>query len=93
MVQHGVQLAAGADASLVNILRRCHSTVRIDRNNWEPISALVRPSRASRAIRASCAVSVVAASALRLRTTSPVAISSRRARSANAIMPIAASMS
>jgi hypothetical protein len=33
--------------SLVNILRRCHSTVRADRNSRAPISGLVRPSRAS----------------------------------------------
>ena len=36
--------------SLVKTLRRCHSTVRADRNSWAPISGLVRPSRASRAI-------------------------------------------
>jgi hypothetical protein len=36
--------------SLVYILRRCHSTVRADRNSWAPISGLVRPSRASRAM-------------------------------------------
>ena len=45
--------------SLVKILRRCHSTVRADRNSWAPISGLVRPSRASRAMSASCGVSVV----------------------------------
>ena len=43
--------------SLVNTLRRCHSTVRADRNSRAPISGLVRPSRASRAMCASCAVS------------------------------------
>jgi hypothetical protein len=45
--------------SLVKILRRCHSTVREDRNSWAPISRLVRPSRASRAIEVSCVVSRV----------------------------------
>jgi hypothetical protein len=39
--------------SLVNTLRRCHSTVRGLRNSWAPISGLVRPSRASRAISSS----------------------------------------
>jgi hypothetical protein len=39
-------------SSLVKILRRCHSTVRADRNSWAPISGLVRPSRASRAMKA-----------------------------------------
>src|SRR5262249_3770324 len=31
--------------SLVNILPRCHSTVRADRNSLAPISGLLRPSR------------------------------------------------
>ena len=79
--------------SLVNTLRRCHSTVRADRNSWAPISVLVRPSTASRAMRASCSVSSTDAAAARLRTVSPVASSSRRARSANASMPIASRMS
>jgi hypothetical protein len=39
--------------SLAKTFRRCHSTVRADRYSCAPISALVRPSRASRAIRAS----------------------------------------
>ena len=43
--------------SLVNTLRRCHSTVRGLRNSWAPISEFVRPSRASRAICSSCGVS------------------------------------
>ena len=53
--------------SFVKILRRCHSTVRPDRNSWAPISGLVRPSRARRAMRASCAVSAVVVSTLCLR--------------------------
>ena len=63
----GLASAAGSSRrevmpSLVKTLRRCHSTVRADRNSWAPISGLVRPSRASRAMWASCGVSVVDAS-------------------------------
>ena len=61
--------------SLANTLRRCHSTVRVDRNSWAPISGLVRPSAASRAMDASCAVSVPDVSTALLRTVSPVAAS------------------
>ena len=43
--------------SLANTLRRCHSTVRGLRNSRAPISGFERPSRASRAICASCGVS------------------------------------
>ena len=43
--------------SFANTLRRCHSTVRGLMNSWVPISGLVCPSPASRAICASCAVS------------------------------------
>ena len=39
--------------TLANTLPRCHSTVRALMNSWTPISGLVRPSRASRAISAS----------------------------------------
>ena len=46
--------------SLVNTLRRCHSTVRADRNSWAPISGFDRPSRASRAICSSCGGELVA---------------------------------
>ena len=52
-----------------------------------PISGFERPSRASRAICSSCGVSSSRVSALRLRTFSPVATSSRRARSAKPSMP------
>ena len=52
--------------SLVNTLPRCHSTVRALRNSWAPISVLVWPSRASRAMDASCAVSSVRVCAARL---------------------------
>src|SRR6516164_290575 len=79
--------------SLVKILRRCHSTVRADRNSWAAISELVWPLAASRAMCASCAVSVLTGSAARWRTISPVASSSRRARSANASAPMPASRS
>src|SRR5450631_54765 len=54
--------------SLANTLRRCHSTVRGLRNSWVLISGFDSPSRASRAICASCAVSSPVVSALRLRT-------------------------
>jgi len=40
-------------SSLVNTLRRCHSTVRGLRNSWAAISGLERPARARRAIWAS----------------------------------------
>ncbi len=61
-------------------------------NSRAPISGLDRPSRASRATWASWAVSSTVASTVRLRAVSPVASSSRRARSANAPIPIASSM-
>jgi NAD(P)-dependent dehydrogenase (short-subunit alcohol dehydrogenase family) len=48
-------------------------TVRADKNSWAPISVLVWPSRASRAMEASCAVSVPGARTVRLCTVSPVA--------------------
>ncbi len=65
--------------SLVNTLRRCHSTVRGLRNSRAPISGFDSPSRASRAICRSCAVSSSRLSIVRLRTFSPVARSSVRA--------------
>ena len=68
--------------------------MRVLMNSRAPISGFDSPSRASRAIWASCAVSSsFMATAVRLRAVSPVARSSRRARSANASMPIAANMS
>src|SRR6516164_488098 len=79
-------------SSLVNTLRRCHSTVRGLRNSWAAISGLDRPARASCAICASCGVSVSRASMVAWRAVAPAAASSRRARSANAAMPIAANM-
>ena len=78
--------------SFTNTLRRCHSTVRGLRNIRPPISRFESPSRASRAICASCAVSPPAVPAVRLCTVSPVASSSRRARSANPSAPIAVSI-
>lgn len=45
--------------SLTYTLLRCQPTVRADRKSCVPISGLVRPSQASRAMRASCAVSSV----------------------------------
>ena len=79
--------------SLVKTLRRWYSTVRGLMNSRAPISGLDRPSRASRAIWASCGGELGrAVSAVRLRAVSPVASSSRAARSANASRPIAANM-
>ena len=78
--------------SLVKTLRRCHSTVRGLMNSWAPISGLVSPSPASRAICASCAVRTSLVSTDRLRTVSPVASSSRRARSAKASTPMSVNM-
>ena len=67
-------------SSLANTLLRCHSTVRRPMNSWAPISWLVRPSWASRAISSSCGVRSARVSSSRLRTFSPVAWSSRRER-------------
>src|SRR5262249_44484907 len=58
--------------NLAKILPRCHSTVRADRNSWAPISGLVSPSRARRAICPSCGGSGLRVSTLRLRTPPPV---------------------
>jgi len=58
------------------------------RNSWVLISGLVSPSLASRAIWTGWALSSSAIPTVRLRTISPVARSSRRARS----VPIAASI-
>ena len=74
-------------SSFVNTLRRWYSTVRGLMNSCAPISGFECPSRASRAICASCGVSPSRVSAVRLRTVSPVASSSRSARSANASGP------
>ena len=56
--------------SLVNTLRRCHSTVRALRNSCAPISGFDRPSRASRAICSSCGVSSSRVSTRALRAPS-----------------------
>src|SRR5712692_331983 len=61
-------------------------------NSWAAISGLDRPSPASRPIWVSRAVSWAGVSVVRLRTRSPVARSSRAARSANPSAPMAASI-
>ena len=90
--QRLAELFPGADAELGEDLVQ----VPLDRaplmNSRPPICVLVCPSPASRAIWASCAVSSLAASRVRLRTVSPVASSSRRARSANPSKPISVSI-
>ena len=65
--------------SLVKTLPRWYWTVRALMNSRVPISGLDSPSRASRAIWASWAVSssFLAVTAVRLRAVSPVARSSR----------------
>ena len=60
-------------SSFAKTLLRCHSTVRRLRNSSAPISGLVRPSAARRAMRASCAVNSSRPPTVRLRTVSPVA--------------------
>ena len=74
--------------SFEKTFRRWYSTVRGLMNSWAPICELVWPSAASRATCASCAVSSSSVSAVRLRTVSPVASSSPRARSANAYLEV-----
>src|ERR1700754_4254429 len=66
--------------SLVKTLRRWYLTVRGLMNSRVPISGFDSPSRASRAICASWGVSSPLVSAVRLRTVSPVASSSRAAQ-------------
>jgi hypothetical protein len=80
-------------ASLLKTLAKWYWTVRAEMKSRAPISGFDRPSRASRAIWDSWGVRLMLVSALRLRAVSPVAASSRQARSANASMPIASSMS
>src|SRR6266852_9647782 len=79
-------------ASLVKTLCRWYSTVRGLMNSWAAISGLDRPSPASQAIWVSRAVSWAGASVVRLRTRSPVARSSRAARSANPSAPMEANI-
>src|SRR5205085_10046536 len=69
-------------SSFRKTLCRWYCTVRGLMNSCAPISGLERPSWASRAIWASWGVSTPRVSSVRLRAVSPVAWSSRRARSA-----------
>src|SRR4051812_30392630 len=80
-------------SSLPKTLWRWYSPVRGLMNSRAPISGFDRPSRASRAIWVSWAVSPLLVSTVTLRAVSPVAMSSREARSANPAAPMAASMS
>jgi hypothetical protein len=86
--QRGVQFAARTDAELDKYLPQ----VPFDRaRGQEQLGADLRVGAAvarQRAICSSCGVSWSRVSPLRLRTVSPVAVSSRRARSANASIPI-----
>jgi hypothetical protein len=81
--------------SLANTLLRWYWTVRVLMNSRDAISGLDSPSRASLATWASWEVSAVpprAAFTARLCVVSPVASSSRRARSANPSIPISSSI-
>ena len=79
--------------NLAKTLRKWYWTVCALMNSRVPISGFDSPSRASRAIWDSWAVrSSCPATRVRLRAVSPVARSSRRARSANASAPIPSSM-
>ena len=66
-------------ASLVKTLPRWYWTVRALMDNRAPISGFDSPTRASRAIMASWAVSASRVAVVRLRAVSPVACSSRLA--------------
>ncbi len=81
----------GSDAPPL-LLKAARRLEPLDPDSCALISGLVRPLRASLAICASCAVSSFTVSIVRLRTVSPVATSSVRARSANPAMPIASSI-
>src|SRR5689334_24706523 len=69
--------------SFTKTFRRCHSTVWVLMNSCAPISWFVKPSAASLAIWASCAVNSPPGPGGCARTFSPTATNSRRARSAN----------
>ena len=73
--------------SLRNTLCRWYSTVFALMNSLAAISRFVSPRAARRATRVSCEVSSCRVSTVRLPARSPVASSSRRARSANASTP------
>ena len=78
------ELAAGGDVELGEDLGQVVLDGARGRGTAGGDLRVRRPVRASRAIWASCGVSWSRGSAVRVRTVSPVASSSRRARSANA---------
>lgn len=86
-----VELGAGVDVQLGEDVSQVYFTVRTLMNNRLRISAF-RPSRASRTIRVSWGQCTEGRDGA-LRAVSPVASSSRLARSANASMSIASSRS
>ena len=75
--------------SLVNTLRRCHSTVLALRKSCPPISALESPSEASRAMLSSCAVRSGRPCRAGAVAGAPADCSRRRARSAKPRIPMA----
>src|SRR5207247_6577811 len=79
--------------SLMKTLCRWYSIVLRLTNSWLAISWLDAPSRAIRAIRASWGVRSSVVSEVRLRAVSPVARSSRAARSANAVARMSVNIS
>ena len=79
--------------SFANTLRKWYSTVRGLRNSCPAMSLFEPPSATSRAIWSSCGVSSSTVLGSRLRTVSPVARNSPRARSAHGSAPSASKAS
>ena len=91
--QDALELAARGDVELGEDLAQVVLDRRRADEQPDADFRVREPSRASRAICASRAVSSSRVSSVRLRTVSPVASSSRPARSANASAPIVTSIS